>query len=81
MDEPSFPPAAVHCHQRRSWSHESQATLRGTLYERRYETRWFDPRTGEWIEAGSLGSGPLCEIKLPPFPTDGDWALNLVLEQ
>ena len=56
------------------------AVVRGALYERDYRARWFNPRTGEWIDAGSLGSGPLCEIKLPPFPADGDWALKLVLE-
>ncbi len=62
------------------------ASVRGTLFEREYAATWFDPRTGEWIDAGTLESGHMCEISLPPFP-DGDdpsstdWAMKLVLTE
>jgi len=56
-----------------------RARVRGTLYERTYRGQWFNPRTGGWIDAGGLGSSSGCEINLPPFPSDEDWALKLVL--
>jgi hypothetical protein len=57
-----------------------QGTLRGALAEKTYTARWFDPRTGKWIEAGDLTADPRCHIALPEYPTAGDWGLKLVLE-
>lgn len=57
-----------------------QAQVRGALYRGRYRAQWFDPRTGEWLEAGVLTADDLCEIALPPFPGPGDWGLKLVLQ-
>ena len=59
-----------------------QATVRGALFERTYTALWFNPRTGEWTEAGDLTSNPRCEIALPPLPSsEDDWGLKLVLEK
>jgi len=58
-----------------------RGTVRGARYERAYRATWFDPRTGAWINAGVLMSSPLCEIALPPFPSEGDWALKLALTE
>jgi len=56
------------------------AVLRGVLFERDYFAVWFDPRDGRWIEAGILSSTSLCEIQLPAFPSDSDWAMKLSLQ-
>jgi hypothetical protein len=45
-----------------------------------YQAQWFDPRTGDWTNAGSgtLTSDAQGRIVLPPYPTPGDdWALSL----
>jgi hypothetical protein len=45
-----------------------------------YAAQWFDPRTGEWRNAGeaSLRSNNIGEIQLPEFPGDADWGVKLV---
>jgi hypothetical protein len=55
------------------------SSVRGALADRAYAASWFDPRTGEWIAAGTLAADPRCYIALPPFPSAGDWALKLIL--
>jgi hypothetical protein len=56
-------------------------TLRGALYQAQYAAQWFNPRTGEWIDAGTLRSTDLCEIALPALPGERDWALKLTLHR
>ncbi len=56
-----------------------RAQVRGCAYRGAYEATWFNPRTGEWMQAGTLIASDTCEIALPPFPGEGDWALKLKL--
>ena len=56
-----------------------QATVRGALADRTYRAQWFDPRTGEWIDAGTLTADQRCHVALPAFPSEGDWGLKLTL--
>lgn len=54
--------------------------LRSTLHDGIYQATWFDPRTGEWIEAGQVTADPQERIMhLPKKPSDEDWCLKLVL--
>ncbi len=58
------------------------AKLSGAAANKRYKAQWFDPRTGEWAEAGVLTAGSDGKIVLPNFPgnsskSDIDWALKL----
>ena len=58
------------------------ATLSGAIPNARYETRWFNPRTGEWSDAGVLAAGAGGKVALPNFPSDlarseTDWGLKL----
>lgn len=55
------------------------ATVRCLRYGTTYRARWFDPRTGEWREAPALRADAFCEARLPPLPTEEDWALVLTL--
>jgi len=59
-----------------------QVTIRGALPERAYEVKWFNPRTGEWsaVSGGSLKANVAGRIQIPKPPSDGDWALSLILE-
>lgn len=59
----------------------AQAQVRGALFQAKYRAQWFDPRTGQWSDAGVLSSNDLSEIALPPLPSTDDWALKLVLER
>jgi len=54
-------------------------TLRGCRHEGVYQAQWFDPRTGEWLDAGTQQADDLCEIRLPEPPSAEDWALKLVI--
>ena len=56
-----------------------QATVRSALANQAYAAQWFNPRTGEWIDAGVLTADQGCYLALPPFPSDRDWAIKLVL--
>jgi hypothetical protein len=53
--------------------------LRGALFEAVYQTRWFNPRTGTWRDAGELTVDAWRRIRLPSLPSNDDWALKLVL--
>jgi len=60
----------------------AQATLSGALPKAEYRSRWFDPRCGEWLDAGVLTSSVEGKIVLPNFPgnlkkSDTDWGLKL----
>ena len=48
-----------------------------------YRARWFDPRSGAWLDtAGTITPGAGGTVALPPFPNAADqstdWALKLV---
>jgi len=61
------------------------AILSGALPKGRYRAVWFNPRTGDWIDAGVLVARAAGEITLPNFPGDtkksgADWGLKLEAE-
>jgi hypothetical protein len=59
------------------------ALIRGAIPNGRYQARWFDPRTGDWSEAGqggTLETDNIGEIHLPPMPDGRDWGLSLVAQ-
>jgi hypothetical protein len=62
-----------------------QATLSGALSRGKYKASWFNPRTGEWIDAGVLTADGTGGIALPDFPgnlakSSTDWGLKLTLK-
>lgn len=63
-----------------------RAAVSGALAGGKYRARWFDPRAGNWIRAGTgiLTADAAGKIALPLFPgnitrSDTDWGLKLVL--
>ena len=62
-----------------------RATLAGALAGRRYEGRWFDPRSGKWVDAAvPLTADAAGRIAFPAFPgaaekSDDDWAMKVKL--
>ena len=59
------------------------ALIRGAIPNGRYRARWFDPRTGNWSDAGEGGiveADVIGEIHLPPLPDKRDWALSLTAQ-
>ncbi len=59
----------------------SQVTVRGMLPEARYEAKWFNPRNGEWANAGPgvLTSDVTGRMQVPAPPSGEDWGLRLLL--
>ena len=57
-----------------------QAQVRGARLNSVYDAKWFNPRNGNWINAGEgiLVSGKTGIIKLPEVPGNLDWGLKLV---
>ncbi|MGB2806430.1 MAG: DUF5060 domain-containing protein [Sedimentisphaerales bacterium] len=58
------------------------ATLSGAKPNARYEARWFNPRTGKWLDKKVLIADAKGKITLPNFPGDlarseTDWGLKL----
>ena len=58
------------------------ATLSGAIPSMRYETRWFNPRTGKWLDDKVLLANAQGKITLSNFPGDlarseTDWGLKL----
>ena len=58
------------------------ATLSGGLSNTRYQVRWFNPRTGQWLEEKVLLADASGQIALPGFPgnlsrSEIDWGLKL----
>ncbi|MHC4284453.1 MAG: hypothetical protein ACYSWZ_15995 [Planctomycetota bacterium] len=58
------------------------ATLSGGLSNTRYKAGWFNPRTGEWIDARIIITDASGQIALPNFPgnlarSNTDWGLKL----
>ena len=54
------------------------ASVRGLLANGTYVARWFNPRTGQWIDAGEWTANANSYLSLPPFPSGEDWALKLI---
>lgn len=53
-----------------------QAKLRGCIRNATYAARWFDPRTGVWVDStDTLVSNQICTLKLPARPDRADWGL------
>jgi len=60
-----------------------RATLSGARPSATYSARWFDPRMGEWKNAGEVTADASGKIALPAFPdgaekSTADWALLLM---
>jgi hypothetical protein len=61
-----------------------KASLAGALTRSIYKALWFNPRTGNWINAGGLNADSQGRIELSNFPDKStrsktDWALKLTL--
>jgi len=61
-----------------------QATLDGALPGAAYRAQWFDPRSGDWADGGTVTADREGSIRLPVFPggeatSSTDWALKLTL--
>lgn len=54
--------------------------LRGARANQTYRARWFNPRSGEWIDAGVPLVDAWCRVTLPKLPSSEDWAMSLTLE-
>lgn len=62
----------------------SRAVLSEAVAGGKYEAEWFNPQTGEWINAGVVTADSSGHISLPDFPDNSsvsttDWALKLTL--
>jgi len=57
--------------------------IRGALPQSTYRAQWFDPRTGQWSQAGGgdLKANQWGWIQLPDFPSADDWCLKLTLSK
>ncbi len=59
-----------------------RSQVRGARLNSIYRAKWFDPRNGTFqdIGAGTLRSNVIGIIRLPDFPSDADWGLQLIYE-
>ncbi len=59
-----------------------KSQIRGALLNSLYHARWFNPRDGSWSDAGNgrLVSSKIGIIRVPDFPGDTDWGLQLTYE-
>lgn len=57
-----------------------QSQIRGTMLNSEYSAQWFNPRNGEWKNAGDgkLISDQIGIIEVPDFPDGSDWGLKLI---
>ncbi|MHC4369654.1 MAG: apiosidase-like domain-containing protein [Planctomycetota bacterium] len=63
-----------------------KATLSGAQPGGEYSAKWFNPRTGDWSDAGVLTADSSGKILLPTFPDNSDmskndWAMKLTLSR
>jgi hypothetical protein len=60
-----------------------QVRVRGAVPDAQYEASWFNPRNGEWTNAGSgtLAANTAGRIDLPPRPSEDDWGVRLLLQK
>lgn len=56
-------------------------TVRSLIHDATYTLSWFDPRSGEWSNGGSVTAGQEGRTLLLEPPTQEDWALSLQLVQ
>ncbi|HTX19196.1 MAG TPA: DUF4038 domain-containing protein [Bacteroidota bacterium] len=54
-----------------------KAQIRGAKLNSRYEAKWFDPRSGSWLDAGILAASKIGIVQLPDLPDANDWGLRL----
>jgi len=56
--------------------------IRGAKLNSLYRARWFNPRDGSWLDAGDgqLRANKIGIIRLPDFPDENDWGLQLIFE-
>jgi hypothetical protein len=59
-----------------------KAVLSGAIFCSKYKAQWFNPRTGDWIDAGIVNADPGGDVSLPDFPNHSevaknDWGLKL----
>jgi hypothetical protein len=59
-----------------------RSKIRGATPEATYRARWFNPRSGEWLDVrdGTIEANNIGEINLPDFPDGEDWGVSLVRE-
>jgi hypothetical protein len=59
-----------------------RSQLRGAKLNSVYRAQWFDPRQGTFqpVGEGTMRSSVIGMIRLPEFPSDADWGLQLVYE-
>jgi hypothetical protein len=59
-----------------------RSKIRGATPEATYRARWFNPRSGEWLDVrdGTIEANNIGEISLPDFPDGEDWGVSLVRE-
>ncbi|HVU16619.1 MAG TPA: DUF4038 domain-containing protein [Candidatus Didemnitutus sp.] len=59
-----------------------RSQVRGARLNSVYRAQWFDPRKGEWQDAGSgkVTASKIGIIQLPGFPDGMDWGLKLIYE-
>jgi hypothetical protein len=62
-----------------------KAVLSGAAAEGKYQAKWFNTQTGDWIDAGVLAANSSGSVSSPDFPDNSsvsttDWALKLMLQ-
>jgi hypothetical protein len=61
-----------------------RASVRGLPYGSAYRLRWFDPRSGAWVDDAEhpvIKANDINRIELPDFPSLDDWGLCLEMEE
>ena len=56
--------------------------IRGARLNSVYRAQWFNPRDGSWknVGSGKLVANKIGIIRLPDFPDESDWGLQLIYE-
>jgi hypothetical protein len=59
-----------------------QSVIRGAMPYGTYRAEWFNPRNGDWLQAGNgfVTANNSGRIELPDFPDAEDWGLKLTLK-
>jgi hypothetical protein len=61
-----------------------KAHVRSVVHDATYGLKWFNPRTGEWLDDGQetlVSSDQICRIEMPDFPDGEDWGACLILRK
>jgi hypothetical protein len=61
----------------------NKTMIRGAVPLATYRAEWFDPRTGQWMNAGGgwLKANVWGWITVPDFPSNDDWGLKMTLSE